>query len=83
MGCSTSSQTSAVDTTRPSAKPEESNGASTTGDAQSFICNAYVSEICGNIQITYVCYTVYADRLHSLQAHFKWPNTEYYNNNMI
>ncbi|XP_047460322.1 cytochrome c1 [Mugil cephalus] len=31
MGCSTSSQTSAVDTTRPSAKPEESNGASTTG----------------------------------------------------
>ncbi|XP_044027194.1 outer membrane protein H.8 [Siniperca chuatsi] len=33
MGCSTSSQTSAVDTTRPSAKPEESNGASTTGAA--------------------------------------------------
>ncbi|KAI3358615.1 hypothetical protein L3Q82_015030, partial [Scortum barcoo] len=33
MGCSTSSQTSAVDTTRPSAKPEESNGASTTGVA--------------------------------------------------
>ncbi|KAF7211072.1 cytochrome c1 [Nothobranchius furzeri] len=33
MGCSTSSQTSAEDTTRPSAKPEESNGASTTGVA--------------------------------------------------
>ncbi|KAF3707409.1 hypothetical protein EXN66_Car000582 [Channa argus] len=33
MGCSTSSQTSAVDTTRPSAKPEESNGASATGVA--------------------------------------------------
>ncbi|XP_030596808.1 uncharacterized protein LOC115788063 isoform X2 [Archocentrus centrarchus] len=33
MGCSTSTQTSAVDTTRPSAKPEESNGASTTGAA--------------------------------------------------
>ncbi|XP_018553615.2 translation initiation factor IF-2 [Lates calcarifer] len=33
MGCSTSSQTSAVDTTRPGAKPEESNGASTTGAA--------------------------------------------------
>ncbi|XP_041868321.1 cytochrome c1 [Melanotaenia boesemani] len=33
MGCSTSSQTSAVDTTRPSAKPDESNGASTTGVA--------------------------------------------------
>ncbi|XP_028452663.1 uncharacterized protein si:dkey-284p5.3 [Perca flavescens] len=33
MGCSTSSQTSAVDTTRPSAKPEESNGSSTTGAA--------------------------------------------------
>ncbi|KAK5610610.1 hypothetical protein CRENBAI_002586 [Crenichthys baileyi] len=33
MGCSTSSQTSAVDTTRPSSKPEESNGTSTTGVA--------------------------------------------------
>ncbi|XP_068603641.1 large ribosomal subunit protein eL22-like [Brachionichthys hirsutus] len=33
MGCSTSSQTSAVDTTRPNTKPEESNGASTTGAA--------------------------------------------------
>ncbi|XP_071355884.1 brain acid soluble protein 1 isoform X2 [Trachinotus anak] len=33
MGCSTSSQTSAVDTTRPSAKPEDCNGASTTGTA--------------------------------------------------
>ncbi|KAM3595865.1 uncharacterized protein V6R79_004170 [Siganus canaliculatus] len=33
MGCSTSTQTSAVDTTRPCAKPEESNGASTTGVA--------------------------------------------------
>ncbi|XP_065328116.1 skin secretory protein xP2 [Pelmatolapia mariae] len=33
MGCSTSTQTSAVDTTRPSAKLEESNGASTTGAA--------------------------------------------------
>ncbi|XP_040909778.1 outer membrane protein H.8 [Toxotes jaculatrix] len=33
MGCSTSSQTSAIDTTRPGAKPEESNGASTTGAA--------------------------------------------------
>ncbi|KAM7373238.1 hypothetical protein PAMP_008106 [Pampus punctatissimus] len=33
MGCSTSSQTSAVDTTRPTAKPEESNGASATGAA--------------------------------------------------
>ncbi|XP_031152088.1 cytochrome c1 isoform X2 [Sander lucioperca] len=32
MGCSTSSQTSAVDTTRPSAKPEESNGSSTTAN---------------------------------------------------
>ncbi|XP_024116802.1 brain acid soluble protein 1 isoform X1 [Oryzias melastigma] len=31
MGCSTSSQTTAVDTTLP--KPEESNGASTTGAA--------------------------------------------------
>lgn len=36
MGCSTSSQTSAVDSTRPS--PKESNGASTTGDSESFIC---------------------------------------------
>ncbi|XP_035476546.1 cytochrome c1 [Scophthalmus maximus] len=33
MGCSTSSQTSAVETTRPSAKPGESNGTSTTGAA--------------------------------------------------
>ncbi|XP_029369938.1 uncharacterized protein LOC115050924 [Echeneis naucrates] len=33
MGCSTSSQTSAVDTIRPSAKTEDSNGASTTGVA--------------------------------------------------
>lgn len=41
MGCATSSQTSAVDATRPSAKPEESNGASATGKAQSFtfVCN--------------------------------------------
>ncbi|KAM8840485.1 uncharacterized protein AB9W97_001275 isoform 1-T2 [Spinachia spinachia] len=31
MGCSGSSQTSAVDTTRPSVKPGESNGTSTTG----------------------------------------------------
>lgn len=39
MGCSTSSQTSAVESTRPS--PKESNGASTTGDSESFIlmCN--------------------------------------------
>ena len=35
MGCSTSSHTSAVDTSRPGAKPEESNGASATGDAGS------------------------------------------------
>lgn len=34
MGCSTSTQTSAVDTTRPSAKLEESNGASTTGETK-------------------------------------------------
>nr|XP_057903532.1 testis-specific gene A8 protein-like [Doryrhamphus excisus] len=33
MGCSTSSQTSTVDSTRPGAKPEESNGTSTTGAA--------------------------------------------------
>lgn len=39
MGCSTSSQTSAVDSTRPG--PKESNGASTTGDSENFIlmCN--------------------------------------------
>ncbi|XP_077363047.1 uncharacterized protein LOC144007360 [Festucalex cinctus] len=30
MGCSTSSQTSAVDSTKPGVKPEESNGTSTT-----------------------------------------------------
>ncbi|MED6276237.1 hypothetical protein CHARACLAT_001180 [Characodon lateralis] len=34
MGCSTSSQTSAVDTTRPNSKPEESNGTSTKGAAE-------------------------------------------------
>lgn len=34
MGCSTSTQTSAVDTSRPSAKPEEINGATVTGDHQ-------------------------------------------------
>ncbi|XP_026204033.1 myristoylated alanine-rich C-kinase substrate isoform X2 [Anabas testudineus] len=33
MGCSTSSHTSAVDSTRPSPKPGESNGTSTTGAA--------------------------------------------------
>ncbi|XP_029700508.1 fibrous sheath CABYR-binding protein isoform X3 [Takifugu rubripes] len=33
MGCSTSTQTSAVDTSRPSAKPEEINGATVTGAA--------------------------------------------------
>ncbi|XP_072768711.1 uncharacterized protein [Nerophis lumbriciformis] len=33
MGCSTSSQTSAVDSTRPGTKPEESNGTSTIGAA--------------------------------------------------
>ncbi|TNN72340.1 hypothetical protein EYF80_017492 [Liparis tanakae] len=33
MGCSTSSQTSAVDTTRPSDKPEESNGVATEVEA--------------------------------------------------
>ncbi|XP_034748843.1 myristoylated alanine-rich C-kinase substrate isoform X2 [Etheostoma cragini] len=32
MGCSTSSQTSVVDTTRPCVKPEESNGSSTTAN---------------------------------------------------
>lgn len=37
MGCSTSSQTSAVDTTRPTAKTEESNGASTTGDGHACV----------------------------------------------
>lgn len=41
MGCSTSSQTTAVDTARPSIKPQESNGASTTGEQRSFalVCN--------------------------------------------
>ncbi|XP_046906645.1 protein app1 [Hypomesus transpacificus] len=33
MGCSSSTQTTAQDTTRPSIKPEESNGASNTGTA--------------------------------------------------
>lgn len=36
MGCSTSTHTSAVDTSRPSAKPEEMNGATVTGDLQNF-----------------------------------------------
>lgn len=34
MGCSTSTQTSAVDMSRPSAKPEEMNGATVTGELQ-------------------------------------------------
>ncbi|XP_029023290.1 brain acid soluble protein 1 [Betta splendens] len=44
MGCSTSSQTSAVDTTRPSSKPEESNGASTTGATEAANKNGKVAE---------------------------------------
>lgn len=36
MGCSTSTHTTAVDTSRPSAKPEEMNGATVTGDLQNF-----------------------------------------------
>lgn len=46
MGCSTSSQTSAVDTTRPSSKPEESNGASTTGATGESRRSALVVEMC-------------------------------------
>ncbi len=72
MGCSTSSQTSAVDTTRPSTKPEESNGASATGDAHSYTLMNVInmSEICGKCRY----HTLYADRYLSLQAYLKYKN---------